>query len=108
MVTLPTLILKRWDEEAMIGFFTVCSLWAARPWKVADPKAKRDAVGVGAFNLLCRSAYEAVGGFEALRMEIVEDLGIARRIRRAGLKQRVAFGVDPGHCPLGCGALWGS
>jgi hypothetical protein len=27
-------------------------------------------------------------------MEIVEDLGIARRVRRAGLKQRVAFGRD--------------
>ena len=94
MVTIPTLILKRWDEEALIGFFEVCSLWAARPWKVADPKAKRDAVGVGAFNLLRRTAYEAVGGFEALRMEIVEDLGIARRIRRAGLRQRVAFGID--------------
>lgn len=94
MVTLPTMLLKRWDEAALIGFFEVCSLWAARPWKVADPKAKRDAVGVGAFNLLRRSAYEQVGGYEALRMEIVEDLGIARRIRRAGLKQRVAFGRD--------------
>jgi glycosyltransferase involved in cell wall biosynthesis len=94
MVTLPTMILKRWDEAALIGFFEICSLWAARPWKVADPRAKRDAVGVGAFNLLRRTAYEQVGGFEALRMEIVEDLGIARRIKRAGLKQRVAFGRD--------------
>jgi len=94
MVTVPTMLLKRWDEAALIGFFEVCSLWAARPWKVADPKAKRDAVGVGAFNLLRRSAYERVGGYEALRMEIVEDLGIARRLRRAGLGQRVAFGRD--------------
>jgi GT2 family glycosyltransferase len=94
MVTLPTMVLKRWDEAALIGFFEVCSMWAARPWKVADPKAKRDAVGVGAFNLLRRSAYEQVGGYEALRMEIVEDLGIARRVRRAGLRQRVAFGRD--------------
>jgi len=94
MVTLPTLVLKRWDEAALIGFFEVCSMWAARPWKVADPKARRDAVGVGAFNLLRRSAYEQLGGYEALRMEIVEDLGIARRVRRAGLKQRVAFGRD--------------
>jgi len=94
MVTLPTMTLKRWDEAALIGFFEVCSLWAARPWKVPDPKAKRDAVGVGAFNLLRRSAYEKVGGYEALRMEIVEDLGIARRVRRARLKQRVAFGRD--------------
>ncbi len=94
LVTIPTLILKRWDESALLGFLQVCALWAARPWKVADAKAKRDAVGVGAFNLLSRSGYFAVGGFEALRMEIVEDLTIARKVRRAGLKQRVAFGKD--------------
>ena len=94
MVTAPTLILKRWDEAALLGFLQVCALWAARPWKVADPTAKRDAVGVGAFNLFRRSAYEAVGGFEALRMEIVEDLSMAKRIRRAGFRQRFAFGRD--------------
>lgn len=92
LVTVPTLIIERWDEAALLGFFQVCALWAARPWKVADARAKRDAVGVGAFNLLRRLAYEEVGGFEALRMEVVEDLGIARRIKRAGLKQRIAFG----------------
>jgi hypothetical protein len=92
LVTLPTLVLKRWDEAALLSFFQVCAMWASRPWKVADPKAKRDAVGVGAFNLIRRDAYEKVGGFEALRMEIIEDLGIARRVKRAGLRQRVAFG----------------
>lgn len=105
LVTLPTLILKRWDEAALIGFFEVCSLWAARPWKVSDARAKRDAVGVGAFNLLRREAYEAVGGFEALRMEIIEDLGIARRIRRAGLRQRVAFGRDLVNVHWAAGAM---
>ncbi len=93
MVTAPTLILRSWDESALLGFFQVCGLWAVRLWKVADPKAKRDAIGVGAFNLLRRSAYEQVGGFEVLRMEIIEDLGIARRIKKAGLKQRVVFGL---------------
>ena len=92
LVTVPTLIIERWDEAALLGFFQVCALWAARPWKVPDARAKRDAVGVGAFNLLRRNSYEEVGGFEALRMEIVEDLGMARRIKRAGLKQRIAFG----------------
>lgn len=92
LVVLPTLVLKRWDEAALLGFFQVCAIWASRLWKVPDPKAKRDAVGVGAFNLLRAEAYERVGGFEALKMEIIEDLGIARRVKRAGLRQRVAFG----------------
>jgi glycosyltransferase involved in cell wall biosynthesis len=92
LVTVPTTILKRWDEGSMLGFFQIFGLWAARPWKVADPKAQRDAIGIGAFNLIRRSAYERIGGFEALRMEIIEDIGLGRRVKRAGLRQRVAFG----------------
>src|SRR5207248_2773344 len=50
------------------------------------------ALGIGAFNLLRRSAYLQIGGFESVRMEIIEDLALARRIKHAGLAQRVAFG----------------
>jgi glycosyltransferase involved in cell wall biosynthesis len=92
LITVPTTIIRRWDEGALLGFFQIFSFWAARPWRIANPKAKRDAIGIGAFNLLRRKAYLAIGGFESLRMEIVEDVGIGRRIKRAGLAQRIAFG----------------
>jgi glycosyltransferase involved in cell wall biosynthesis len=92
LVTLPTTTIKRWDEAALLSFFQIFGIWAARPWRVSDPKAKHDALGIGAFNLLRRSAYLHLGGFESLRMEIVEDIGLGRRIKRLGLAQRVAFG----------------
>jgi glycosyltransferase involved in cell wall biosynthesis len=92
LVTFPTTIIRRWDEAAFLSFFQIFSLWAARPWRIADPAAPHDALGIGAFNLLRRSAYLHIGGFESLRMEIVEDVGIGRRIKRAGLAQRIAFG----------------
>jgi glycosyltransferase involved in cell wall biosynthesis len=92
LVTFPTTIIKRWDEAALLSFFQLFGLWAARAWRIADPKSKHDAIGIGAFNLLRRGAYLHIGGFESLRMEIVEDVGIGRRIKRAGLAQRVAFG----------------
>jgi len=94
LVLVPTMTVKRWDEAALLSFFQVFALWAARPWKVADPKALRDAIGIGAFNLLRTTAYRRVGGFEALRMEIVEDLGLARRVKLAGLAQRLCYGRD--------------
>ena len=92
LVTMPTTIIERWDEGTVLGQFQTFGLWGPRPWKIADPKARRDAIGVGAFNMIRRSAYEQVGGFEALRMEVVEDLGLGRRVKRAGLAQRIAFG----------------
>jgi GT2 family glycosyltransferase len=92
LVTVPTTIIKRWDEGTLLGFFQIFGLWAARPWKIADARARLDAIGVGAFNMIRRSAYEQLGGFEALRMEIVEDIGLGRRVKRLGLAQRIAFG----------------
>ncbi len=92
LVLAPTITIKRWDEAGLLAFFQVFGLWAARPWKVSDPEALRDHIGIGAFNMLRTSAYRQVGGFEALRMEIVEDLGVARRIKLAGLAQRFVYG----------------
>jgi glycosyltransferase involved in cell wall biosynthesis len=92
LIIVPTTLIKRWDEAAILGFFQIFSLWGARPWRIANPKAKRDAIGIGAFNLLRREAYLEIGGFESLRMEIIEDIGLGRRIKRAGLAQRIAFG----------------
>ncbi|MEO6803684.1 MAG: glycosyltransferase, partial [Granulicella sp.] len=105
LVTMPTTIIRRWDEGALLGFFQIFGLWAARPWKVADPRARRDAIGVGAFNMIRRGAYEQIGGFEALRMEIVEDLGLGRRVKRAGLAQRIAFGRELVRLHWASGAL---
>jgi glycosyltransferase involved in cell wall biosynthesis len=91
-VLLPTTIVKTWGEGMMLSYLQVMSLFAIRPWKVADAKAKRDALGVGAFNLLRTEAYVQLGGFEAARMEILEDLDLGKRVKRAGLRQRVATG----------------
>jgi len=92
LVVMPTMLIRRWDEALLLGFFQVLGLWGPRPWRVADPRAMRDAIGIGAFNMLRVSAYKALGGLEPQRMDILEDLTIGRRVKRAGLAQRMAFG----------------
>src|SRR6185369_11163153 len=57
------------------------------------PKA-HDHIGVGAFNLIRRSAYEAIGTYKALRLEVVDDLTLGETIKKAGLRQDVVFGRD--------------
>ncbi len=91
LVLPPTTLIRRWDEAALLAFFQIFALWAARPWRIANPRA-RDAIGIGAFNLIRTSAYQRIGGFHALRMEIIEDLGLGRRVKAAHLRQRIAFG----------------
>jgi glycosyltransferase involved in cell wall biosynthesis len=93
VVLFPKIIMKRASEKMMIAFFQLLFVFGHRPWKVADPKAK-DHMGVGAFNLVRRSAYEAVGTYERLRMEVVDDMKLGKVIKNAGFRQHVVFGDD--------------
>lgn len=93
VVLMPKIIMKRPGEKMMIGFFQLLFVFGHRPWKVADPKAK-DHIGVGAFNLVRRTAYEAVGTYEALKFEVVDDMKLGKVIKNAGFRQRVVFGDD--------------
>jgi len=93
VVLLPKIIMKRAGEKMMVGFFQLLFVFGHRPWKVADPKAK-DHIGVGAFNLVRRSAYEAIGTYEALKFEVVDDMKLGKVIKNSGFRQRVVFGDD--------------
>jgi glycosyltransferase involved in cell wall biosynthesis len=97
-VTFPTPLIKTVGEGMLLGYLGIMGLWATRPWRASDPKSIRDSIGIGAFNLLRTPAYLQLGGFDALRMEILEDLTLARRVKLAGLRQRVA--VAPGMVTL--------
>ena len=70
---MPTVAARSAGESMMLPLLHILSIWGPRLWRVADPEA-RDAVAVGAFNLMRRTTYEAVGGWERLRMEVIEDL----------------------------------
>ena len=110
MVLAPTLEQRNPDEGIVLGFFLAASLWSARPWKIPDPRAKRETIGVGAFNMVRREAYESIGGFAALPMEIVEDVRLGILLKRAGFTQRMVFG--PGlvrvHWASGVSGLMGA
>jgi glycosyltransferase involved in cell wall biosynthesis len=93
VVLFPQMIMKRPGEFMMIAFFQTMFVFGHRPWKVADPKTK-DHMGVGAFNLLRRSTYEAVGTYEALRMEVLDDMKLGKVVKSAGFAQRNVFGAD--------------
>ncbi len=93
VVLFPRMIMKRPGEYMMIAFFQTMFMFGHRPWKVADPSTD-DHMGVGAFNLVRRSVYEAVGTYEALRMEVLDDMKLGKVVKKAGFAQRNVFGGD--------------
>lgn len=51
-------------------------------------------VGIGAFNLIRREAYEQIGTHERLRLEVVDDLALGRSVKEAGLRGRLLFAQE--------------
>jgi GT2 family glycosyltransferase len=91
LVVMPTLQIRTRGEGIVLGFMQILGLWASRPWKVDDPKAKRDVVGVGAFNMVRRDALNEIGGWLPQRLAVLEDVTLGRRMKAAGMRQRIAF-----------------
>jgi glycosyltransferase involved in cell wall biosynthesis len=93
VVLFPRMIMKRPGEKMMIAFFQTLFVFGHRPWKVAEPDTK-DHMGVGAFNLVRRRVYEAIGTYQALRMEVLDDMKLGKVVKTAGYAQRNVFGED--------------
>ena len=93
VVLFPTMVMHTVGERMMMAFFQSQFIFAHRPWKVADPES-RDAIGVGAFNLVRRSVYENIGTYAALRMAVLDDMMLGELVKHAGFRQRCVFGRD--------------
>ncbi|MGC9159649.1 MAG: glycosyltransferase [Terracidiphilus sp.] len=93
LVLIPSLVRKSIGEAAMQATIQALVQWSMRLWKVADPRAK-DFFGVGGFNLVRAEAFARLGGFAALRMEVVEDLSLGWMVKQAGYRSSVTLGPD--------------
>src|SRR6185436_19347390 len=58
-------------------------------------------LGMGAFNLVRASAYRACGGYEALRLTVLDDVRLGLLLRRAGKRTRGFIGGDDTECHWG-------
>jgi cellulose synthase/poly-beta-1,6-N-acetylglucosamine synthase-like glycosyltransferase len=85
LTCMPALVCECFAEwlvqPLMFNHLAVCFDFTA----VNDPTTN-SAFAAGPFMLFRRSAYDKIGGHEAVASEIVEDVELARRIKRAGLK----------------------
>src|SRR5438132_14310762 len=87
----PRLIAHGVVLRAFVAFFgyAFITLWGA--YLANDPNSKRG-VGIGAFNLVRRDAYERIGTMRALSLRPDDDIRLGRRIRGFGFRQRVLNG----------------
>ena len=80
-------------ERVLLTFFMLGFTMFTEAWRVSDPKSGRYC-GVGAFQLLRRSAYQAAGTHSRLRMEVVDDVKLGKIVKLAGFASGVAAARD--------------
>ena len=74
--------------DAMISVFFRQLILLSRPWGIRDGPL-RSCIGVGAFNMVRRSAFDQTEGFEWLRMETADDYALGYMMKRSGAKCNV-------------------
>jgi chlorobactene glucosyltransferase len=72
-------------ERVMIPAWTWVFLMFTLFYRSNDPKTER-AVGIGGFFLIRREVLDRVGGYEALKDEVMEDARLAERIKHSGAR----------------------
>jgi glycosyltransferase involved in cell wall biosynthesis len=77
-------------EATLMTFFGMTFHLATDPSRVSNSNSW-SYVGVGAFQLLRRSTYEAVGTHQRLAMEVVEDMKLGKIIKKAGFRSCVGL-----------------
>jgi glycosyltransferase involved in cell wall biosynthesis len=80
---------EHWYERALIPFVFSRLSEKFRYSRINDPESPAAAAN-GQYVLIRRDAYDAVGGHTALAGEVLEDVELARRVKRAGY--RIFFG----------------
>lgn len=81
---------SEWLVQPLIMGMFMCGF---PPHQVNDPN-QETSFAVGPFMLFRRSAYEAIGGHRGVAAEVVEDVQLSRRIKRAGLRIYYALAPD--------------
>ena len=80
-------------ETVLITFFGMAFHIATDPYRVSNPNS-RAYIGVGAFQLVKRSAYEASGTHRRLAMEVIDDMKLGKLIKQSGFRSGVGVAQD--------------
>lgn len=103
----PGQVTRKWWEKALIPFI-FCRLAQRFSYQEVNDPASPAAAANGQYLLIRREAYDAVRGHEGVAGEILEDVALARRVKRAGY--RIWFGSGAGAVDVrmyrSFGAMW--
>jgi glycosyltransferase involved in cell wall biosynthesis len=89
----PEQIVKGFWQKAVMPVIFAELAASFRPSQVSDPNSPAAAAN-GQYILITREAYDAVGGHAAIAGNLLEDVALARAVKRSGRKILFRYGGD--------------
>jgi glycosyltransferase involved in cell wall biosynthesis len=80
-------------EHVVITYFALGFWVGVEPWQTANPRSERY-VGIGAFQMIRREVYDAIGQHRRLAMEVIEDMKLGKLVKAGGYRSQVALVQD--------------
>jgi glycosyltransferase involved in cell wall biosynthesis len=98
---------RTWWERALIPF-VYCRLAQRYSFAAVNDPASKAAAANGQYLLIRRDAYRAIGGHESVAGEVLEDVALAERAKRAGYRLHFAPGEGIARARMYStfGAMW--
>ncbi len=93
LAVLPKQITSSFWLDVTLGAFGAIFLQQTRALELETPGG-RGFIGSGGFNLVRRAALAQTPGFEWLRMEVVDDVGLGLMLKRCGFTTTLAISTD--------------
>lgn len=88
----PEQIMETWYEKALIPY-VYCRLAKRFSYKQVNDPEKTAAAANGQFLMIRREVYEAVGGHASIAGDVLEDVALAKEVKRAGYRIWFASGT---------------
>ena len=100
LAVIPREAVGSWAERLTVAILNFAMLWVY-PYPLAARVSWPFMVIVnGQFMLFRREAYHQIGGYEAIRYNVVDDVRLGRNIKAEGLRWRLANGANRVFCRM--------
>lgn len=93
LTLLPGVVARDYWLRAFVSFVLYAFLTSQRPYLAGVPQSKVG-IGIGAFNLFRRAAYDVVGTYAAVSLRPDDDMRLGLRVKQLGLRQRMLSGSN--------------
>jgi glycosyltransferase involved in cell wall biosynthesis len=94
LTLLPQMDAHGFGERLMVPTIPAAAFCYLPGWLMNIPSARPFGGGGGVFNLIRRDLFDRIGGHEALKASVVDDIQLGRNARKAGGRTGIGLALD--------------